>query len=186
MTLRLVSSAYGSPRRMARRNVSISAGVCGSFTWSHPLVRTARRPFSKPLRPGRRVRVAGRLDHVQSSARSTRHARSALRSTYLQTQRKCRSPPDRDRAKPPLIHGPLALCTARKLPASRVRRCQPVHEARELAIAQGSQHDVPMIGHDADTQKPQWRNGSRPRAGSTRKRDSPRRSRKATRVWLLD
>jgi hypothetical protein len=85
-----LSAPNGVPRAMLRRIASSSASLCGRFT---TLVQFAGRATGEAANNGQSAfgPRAARLDHRQSSARLTKLARSAFRSTYRKTARKCSS-----------------------------------------------------------------------------------------------
>lgn len=96
------SSPKGDPWRTLRRSADSSASVSGAFTCSS-------QPGERRMGHGDRIRCAAdvpwlqryKLLQRQSSARSTRFARRAFRSTYRQTVRKCSSSWTRNDLKRP-------------------------------------------------------------------------------------
>jgi hypothetical protein len=85
-------SPNGLPRVTHRRRAVNSASDCGALTWSIQLdARRTGQGDSKACSEELPRLQRQRLPHRQSSARVTRFARKALRSTYRQTVKKCSS-----------------------------------------------------------------------------------------------
>ena len=86
------SSPNGRPRCTLTRSASNSDAVCGRFTLVvQSLGRSIGQSLSQDVNVGSVCTCRHKLDHCQSSARSASFARSALRSTYRATVKKCSS-----------------------------------------------------------------------------------------------
>ena len=82
----------GRPRCTLTRSASNSDAVCGRFTLVvQSLGRSIGQSLSQDVNMGSVCTCRHKLDHCQSSARSASFARSALRSTYRATVKKCSS-----------------------------------------------------------------------------------------------
>jgi len=116
------SSPSGAPRPTHCRTRSHSASVIGASTAStRPAPRGTGPGSSRGIPAGR-----PRLDHGHASARATRPARSAFRSTVAQHGRDRRNPFRRDQGPQP---SGLSLLTTPTLPRRRHGRL-PLHTDR--------------------------------------------------------
>jgi hypothetical protein len=57
---------------------------------------------------------------------------------------------------PSLIHVAGAGELAKFHPPAHVRDRQPQHETRQVSVALGPEHQVPVVGHDAEKQHGHW------------------------------
>ena len=132
----------------ARRMAASSGSFCGWLTIRSQFRGGSTGQSDRTLRASEsRDRRRHRLHQGQSSARSTRFARSAFRSTQQHTHQEVLVGLHGKRLEAALVQVPGAGGMIVSVPAHGVRVRQPADKGGQLSVSTPVEHQVPVVGH---------------------------------------